>query len=398
MIMKNLYQTIAICLFAGLFAACTVQEPLPEGYMTFHAASGDDFQTKTVLQEGTQVHWCPGDEINVFCGNLSGRFVSTNTAVAATAEFTGELPGYVPGGDPFVAVYPFAAENTFDGNVVTLTVPSKQNAVEGTFADDLFISLAMSSDDNLSFYNLCGGVKFSVAVEGVKYVVFRGNNGETLAGKVKVGISKSNTPIVNEVIAADTEIVLSAPGGETFKTGVWYYIVSLPANLTEGYEIDLYGDTLIGTKKGAAVQVQRSVWGVLTDLGKQPEPEPVHVESVSLSEESLTLTEGDSAQLTATVLPEEADDKSVEWSSSDDDIATVDASGLVTAVTAGTATITVTTVDGGFTATCEVTVEAAETPGPENPDTPDTPDPGNPDNPDNPNPENPETPDTPNEP
>lgn len=82
----------------------------------------------------------------------------------------------------------------------------------------------------------------------------------------------------------------------------------------------------------------------------------IHVTSVSLDKTSLELTEGETAQLTATVTPEGATNKNVTWSTSDASIATVDANGLVTAVSAGTATITVTTVDGGKTDTCTVTV------------------------------------------
>ena len=59
--------------------------------------------------------------------------------------------------------------------------------------------------------------------------------------------------------------------------------------------------------------------------------------------------------LTATVAPADATNKTVTWSSSDDTIATV-ADGVVTGVAAGTATITVTTQDGGFTDTAEITV------------------------------------------
>ncbi|MDE7165862.1 MAG: Ig-like domain-containing protein [Bacteroidaceae bacterium] len=64
---------------------------------------------------------------------------------------------------------------------------------------------------------------------------------------------------------------------------------------------------------------------------------------------------GDDLQLTATVLPEEATDKSVTWVSSDEDVAMVD-DGYVLATGAGIAMITVTTNDGGMTATCEITV------------------------------------------
>ena len=81
----------------------------------------------------------------------------------------------------------------------------------------------------------------------------------------------------------------------------------------------------------------------------------VPVESVSLDKANLELTEGETAQLTATVLPDNATNKNVTWSTSDASIATVN-NGEVTAVSAGTATITVTTVDGGKTDTCTVTV------------------------------------------
>ena len=84
----------------------------------------------------------------------------------------------------------------------------------------------------------------------------------------------------------------------------------------------------------------------------------IHVTSVSLDKTSLELTEGETAQLTATVKPDNATNKNVTWSSSAPNVATVDSSGKVTAVAPGTATITVTTADGGFTATCAVTVRS----------------------------------------
>ena len=87
----------------------------------------------------------------------------------------------------------------------------------------------------------------------------------------------------------------------------------------------------------------------------------VPVTDVSLSESSLTLDVGGTKTLTATVLPDDATDKTVIWTSSDNNVATVE-NGKVTALTPGSTTITATTTDGGFTATCAVTVSApAET-------------------------------------
>lgn len=83
----------------------------------------------------------------------------------------------------------------------------------------------------------------------------------------------------------------------------------------------------------------------------------VAVESVSLDTTAVTIAPGEKYTLTATVLPADATDKSVTWSSSEEGVATV-SDGVVTAVAVGSTTITVTTTDGGKTATCTVTVEA----------------------------------------
>ena len=83
---------------------------------------------------------------------------------------------------------------------------------------------------------------------------------------------------------------------------------------------------------------------------------------VSLNKTSATLTsKGATLQLTATVSPTEAADKTVTWKSSNENVATVSSSGLVTAVGNGTTTITVTTTTGAKTATCNVTVNIAVT-------------------------------------
>lgn len=84
----------------------------------------------------------------------------------------------------------------------------------------------------------------------------------------------------------------------------------------------------------------------------------IPVTSVSLDKTSLNLTEGEVYELSATVTPSDASNNSVTWSSSDTSVATVSSTGLVTAKAAGTATINVTTDDGGKKATCTVTVQA----------------------------------------
>ena len=82
----------------------------------------------------------------------------------------------------------------------------------------------------------------------------------------------------------------------------------------------------------------------------------IDVDSVELDVTSKTLYPGQSFTLWANVIPSDATDTDVSWSSSDSSVARVDNSGTVTAVGTGTAVITVTTAQGGFTAECTVTV------------------------------------------
>lgn len=101
---------------------------------------------------------------------------------------------------------------------------------------------------------------------------------------------------------------------------------------------------------------------VLASCGKD-EPEggkgndAIPVSGVSLDRVTLSLKEGSKVALVATVAPENATDKSVKWSSSDESVATVSETGEVTAIKEGVATLTVTSVaDASLKAACEVTV------------------------------------------
>ena len=82
----------------------------------------------------------------------------------------------------------------------------------------------------------------------------------------------------------------------------------------------------------------------------------VAVSGVTVSPQQATIIEGATQLVTAEVSPADASDTSVSWSSSDTNIATVDANGLITAIAAGDATITVTTNDGDYTASSSITV------------------------------------------
>ena len=102
-----------------------------------------------------------------------------------------------------------------------------------------------------------------------------------------------------------------------------------------------------------------AISGCGKDEKEEPAPTTIKVTGVTLDRQTIGMTEGETASLAATVAPANASDKSVTWSSDAKEVATVDGEGKVTALKAGEATITVTTKDGGKTASCKVTVAAA---------------------------------------
>lgn len=100
-----------------------------------------------------------------------------------------------------------------------------------------------------------------------------------------------------------------------------------------------------------------SVSLIATYSCKKEKDKSVAVTEVRLNKASVTLVEGDTDELMATVMPENATDKGIEWTSNNESVATVSQTGLVTALKEGSSAITVITNDGGFKATCDVTVK-----------------------------------------
>jgi uncharacterized protein YjdB len=94
-----------------------------------------------------------------------------------------------------------------------------------------------------------------------------------------------------------------------------------------------------------------------SDTPTKPDAPVVKVQSVSLNETTLPLEVGHIGQLTATVEPNNATNQEVAWTSSNDDVATVDQTGRVFGIDRGEAIITVTTRDGNKTADCSVAVK-----------------------------------------
>ena len=173
------------------------------------------------------------------------------------------------------------------------------------------------------------------------------------------------------------ETAVYGPGTQyDFITVANYLDVTIPEdatestlNLTDGYigvgvlgltQFDVGGDSHRNIPdSGCNTRGTETTWhtrSILPEIEIPVGEIPVAVTGVSLDQTELTLTVGQTAELTATVAPADAENQAVSWSSDNTAVATA-ADGTVTAVSEGTATITVTAEDGGKTATCTVTVQ-----------------------------------------
>jgi len=266
---KKIIYAIGLAL---LISSCAkTEESAPEqgyiaGKMIFHAYNADEAETKTSLQSDGSIYWSATEDINLFYGSTaSAKFTSSNTSEAASVDFTGDLGDITVNADTsFWAVYPYSESNTCDGESITVTLPSSQTAVAGTFAEDLFISVAKSQSTDLYFYNVCGGVKFQVPTSGIKSVTFKGTNGEVLAGTAKVMMDSEGKPYIAEITDPQTELTLTPADGGTFSKGKDYYFVAFPTTL-KGFEIR-YNKSSVSAPyvQEMDVEIKRSTWGTIT--------------------------------------------------------------------------------------------------------------------------------------
>ena len=211
---------------------------------------GFDPDTKTVLESDGSVEWCPLDEISVFYGdgsNGGSKFTSQNTEQAAIAEFKGRLEGISAGGENFTqgkylyGVYPYSVDTKFNNGIVTISLPSYQTATEGSFSNGLFPTIARAQSFNLAFYNICGGVKFTVSRDDITSVTFKGNNGERLAGTANVVFDSQEKPaVLDDEIESKNENITLLNCFSLFGFGT-LSIILIPILFIMNHFVGLYG-------------------------------------------------------------------------------------------------------------------------------------------------------------
>ena len=150
----------------------------------------------------------------------------------------------------FWALYPYCSAISCNGEAVTASLSDKQVAKAGSFSPNTNITLAKSLGLALSFYNVCSWMRFSVVKEGITAVTFRGKNNEDVAGTFQVSMSAGDSPRPTQPVVIDGKksITLSAPEGETFEVGEYYYLTFFPQVFSDGISLTFETETETGTR------------------------------------------------------------------------------------------------------------------------------------------------------
>lgn len=236
---------------ALLTAACSNEESQKVAYsplvLTAQQEGGE--ATRTSLS-GTEVHWSAGDKVAAFVSSEAHTSTATEILSAKSARFTfSDLAA-----DAVVqyAVYPAAAATGLAGDVITVTVPTEQTAVAGSFAEGSAVAIAKGGSSTLEFKNVCGFLAFTINADDVQSVHIYAN--EKMTGEADVIWNSGNPTVSAFKTFAYTGVKLTGP----FTKGATYYAAVFPGTYT-GLTLKLtHSDGYVSTyTNGNALTVSR---------------------------------------------------------------------------------------------------------------------------------------------
>ena len=398
--MKRVILVLAI--LATIVAGCHTEpmtEQMSSDKVTAFEASTEVFSshTKTTMTSDKKIVWSADDEIAIFQGStLADRYVVSESGVGqSNAIFNmvndnSSVNGSFSAGTELpcnVALYPYFDGLTLSGAVLEsenvtysidgVVLPEAQTYVAESFGEDTFLIVSVTAnlaDHNLKFKNVLGAMKLQCkGTPTVKSIKIAGKNNEILSGEATITAYANNlTPAVSMTgtdDAAKSVILTCGDGVQLSEYEVTDFIIVLPPVLfSKGFTVTVTDDTsqtyIIETDKTNAVLRSSILTMPTIVLGDEVTKDEGDnngdnieyiVEAIKLNKTSLTLAPGTSYLLTTKVVPTNATDTTLTWSSNSPIIATVNESGVVTAVSDGTATITAIAV-GGASESCTIKV------------------------------------------
>ncbi len=196
----------------------------------------NEIDTKAYLTDGYKICWeAEKDDVSIFCSADNCRFRATS---GGDGDFwlEGSLSKL---SSIYYAIYPYNEEATNRTGFATTTIPSNQKAIPNQFSN--IVAVASTKTNELHFKNCVSLVEVDLQTDGIKTIRFKGNNGELIAGKVRISIpSKDEGEPVCTVISGAKEVSIS--DGESILQKGTYYLAVIPQTFSKGITVTLEGD------------------------------------------------------------------------------------------------------------------------------------------------------------
>lgn len=364
-------------LIVAALPSCSIKEDVPQHEPTparvFRAVleqQTTDHSTKTYVNSDYKLYWNEGDKVSIFYGytfNREYEFAGFDGATAGEFKRVGVDPEHFTEDEIDTeydyAILPYAdsRRNGCDtyGVLTAFIMPEQEYYVDhfGIGAKPLMV--ARDKGGALMFKHVGSylGVRLKGDGVAVSSVSVQGNDSETLAGRLSISFDDNGVP--------HSEFVYNA-----INSNVVSMNLETPVELdNEDYTVFWFNLPEITFEKGFTVTVNDVSGGSFQKVVNQKAEfkrtyfntasanvviSNIPVSSVEVTPSELTLDQEQSQVLSAEILPENASDKTIIWTTSDENVAIVDNNGKVTAVGAGTAIITASA--GEKSATCSVSV------------------------------------------
>lgn len=369
--MKQNRLFLALC--GLILSACVAKETgsvfVDNGEEVFYATI-EEPAVRVSVDSGLRVLWNADDRVSIFnryTFNREYRFDGKDGENSGTFVLVPN-DAFIVGNslDKVYAVYPYREDTRIsnDGEI-TVTLPSEQGYRVNSFGPGANTMISVTDDNQLLFRNLCGYLTLRLYGDNVSIssLSVRGNDSEPLAGQATVVARTDQVPTLTFEESAATEIFIRFDTpvllGDSEENATVFWLVIPPVTFSEGITLTVTDSEGGRFEKTASsgFTIERNTLSKMASLRIGPSV-PGEVTGISLDKAELSLAVGQSAILHATVEPEDAAEKTVTWTSSDENVATVDGEGCVTAVNPGTATITAKA--GEKMATCIVTIIARD--------------------------------------
>ena len=371
------------CATVIAFSACNKTETSirTAGQDTLYAQIEQEAATKTYMDASNNIRWSENDQIAGFMKSSLGlKYQILPSSVGktwASFENVSGSNGNINAGtewDHNVVYYPYSdaveAEKSGSNYTLDVVLPSEQTYAPESFGEGSMAMVAVSEDNNITFRNILGGMKLQLkGTQIVTSITLQGKNNEKLSGAATVTAYPDEIkPAITMASGASTSVTLNCGSGvQLNESTATEFIIALPPVLfSKGFTVtvtDSDSKTYTVETDKANTVLRSSLLVMPTVVLKEdvveeeenPDSDGTLVEAIALNKTSLTLAPGASYTLTARVVPADATNKTLTWSSDGAAVASVDQNGVVTAVSDGSVVITAVAL-GGVSESCTVTV------------------------------------------